>query len=265
MARRFIEVETQVEPGIGEIRLSRPERLNALHAPMVLELIDAVEELERDPEVRVYLLSGAPRPDGRPCFCAGADVRAAPGEMFGGPDLGLRLTQSIDEGLTPSIALVDGPCSTGGAELALSCDLRLVGEAAAISDWHLKKLGTGLGGWGGSTRWVQLLGVQRAKELILTGKVMGPDEAVRDGFAIERCASGALRSRALELARAIAEMDPRGVQMVLAHLGMARDLPRDAAIRLAAQAPRWFGVRLGLQGREGDVLGSRRRSGPREE
>ena len=63
----------------------------------------------------------------------------------------------------------------------MACDFRLVGEAARISDWHLKHLGTGLGSWGASTRWARLVGTTRAKEIILTGKEL--DAEVRAKLA----------------------------------------------------------------------------------
>ena len=183
MSDRFIDVDRRAAPGVAHVRLSRSECLNALHAPLVKELLKAIREIEADPDTRVYLLSGADRADGAPCFSAGADLRAAEGDRFTDAELGLRLTDAIAGGRTPSIALVDGVCSTGGAEIALACDLRLVGAAAQISDWHLKKLGTGLGGWGGSTRWARLIGLQRTKELLLTGKVLSAQDALACGFA----------------------------------------------------------------------------------
>ena len=148
-----------VEPHIVAVTLSRPERLNALHGPLMEELQDAVNKIERDPEVRVWLLTGAPRKDGRPCFGAGVDMKAPAEGVKMDANIGFNLTNQIDDMLKPSIAVIDGVCSTGAVELALACDFRLVGEQAQISDWHLKNLGTGLGGWGASTRWSRLIGV----------------------------------------------------------------------------------------------------------
>jgi enoyl-CoA hydratase/carnithine racemase len=242
LSHRYIELEPRAGDGVAVLRLARPDRLNALHAPMLEELLAAVRTIEADPEVRAYLLVGALRVDGRPCFSAGADLRALPHEQFEDAQLGLAVTGAIAGGRTPSIALVDGVCSTGGAELALACDLRLVGQAAQISDWHLKKLGTGLGAWGGSTRWARLIGLQRTKQLLLTGKVLDSREALEFGFAIEACASEELLARGLELGGVIAAMNPRGVAMTLAQLELAEDVSRDTAIRLAESARERFGL-----------------------
>ena len=101
----------------------------------------------------------------------------------------------------PSIAVVDGICTTGALEIAMACDLRIVADTARISDWHLARLGTGLGGWGASTRLPRLVGVAQAKDIILTGKEIDGVEAHRIGLAqrvVPRpptCGSGRWRSR----------------------------------------------------------------------
>jgi len=243
---------------VARVTLQRPERLNALDGPLLDELADAVDRIERDPEIRAWVLTGAPRPDGRPCFAAGVDLRCfAEGR---GPTIeqGLRLTRRIDELLVPSIAAIDGVCTTGAAELVLACDFRLVGTAARISDWHLKHLGTGLGAWGASTRWARLVGTTRAKELILTGRELDAEEAVRWGFASAAHPSEQLPAAALAMAGRIAEMKPEGVRMTLAHLDRAADLPRDLSIRRAALLPSWLGVEIGVEGKDREVLGERR-------
>ena len=245
------------ELGIAVVTLSRPERLNTLTSPLFDELETALDRIERDDSIRAWVLTGAPRPDGRPCFSAGVDVRAFAEGKGVGTGQGCRITNRIDAMLTPSVAVIDGVCSTGGAELALSCDLRIVGEAAEISDWHLKKLGTGLGAWGASTRWARLIGVQRAKEIILTGKVVTGAEAYRLGFASELHPSESLWTGALETLRAIAGMDPGGLKLTLAHLDRIQDMSRDQALRWAEQAPDWLGVRVASSELEGRVLGGK--------
>ena len=155
MEFRHILYEKRAD-GVAVLTLNRPERLNALHAEVLLEIDAALDDIESSGQVRCFLLCGAPRPDGRPCFCAGFDLKSVAEGVPADPSIGLRVAQRLDDLLVPSIAVVDGVCSTGGAEIAVACDLRVVGEGAQIGDWHLKNLGTGLGGWGAATRWQRL-------------------------------------------------------------------------------------------------------------
>jgi enoyl-CoA hydratase/carnithine racemase len=241
----FIRFETP-EEGIAVVTLDRPERLNALNGRTIRELRDAVARIEGDDSIRVWLLTGAPRPDGRPCFGGGVDRKCFSEGLDDGLLDGDRLTNSIEDMLKPSIAVVDGVCSTGSGELALACHLRLVGEQVRVSDWHLKNLGTGLGGWGASTRLARLVGVQKAREIILTGKEVGAEEAIRVGYALAAHPSDGLMEAALEMARTIRGMAPEGVRLTLAHLGQAGDLDRDRALRLAELLPKWLGVDTGV-------------------
>ena len=127
------------------LRINRPESVNAINSRVLDELTRAVKEAGRNDSVRCLVLTGAPRADGRPCFSAGVDLKeAATGQVLPG-NPGSRLCNLLDDLLTPSIAMIDGVCTTGAVELALACDLRVVAESAQISDWHLSRLGSGLG------------------------------------------------------------------------------------------------------------------------
>ncbi len=253
MAYQHIRLETP-EPHIAVVTLHRPERLNALHGPLLLELMHAVQAIEQDDAVRVYLVTGAPRTDGRPCFSAGVDLKAAAEGNAIPAGLGLDITNAIDDLLKPSIAVIDGVCTTGAAEIAMACDLRLVSATAQISDWHLKNLGTGTGGWGASTRWSRLVGPSKAKEIILTGKVIGGEEAHRIGFANTVHAPDKLMAEALAMARAIAGMKPDGVRLTLAHIDRNMDMSRDQALRWAQLAGKWFNVQSGIRERGAEIL-----------
>ena len=241
MAYEFIRYE-KPEEHVVAITLNRPDRLNALGQRMLSELNSALESIEKDNDVRVFLLTGATRTDGRPCFSAGGDLRSvADGEKMD-PYLGMQVTNAIDDLLKPSIAVVDGVCTAGGAEIALACDFRLVAESAQVSDFHLKNLGTGLGGWGGSTRWARLVGVTNAKEIILTGKVLNGQDAYRIGFASGVYPANRLWDEAMKMARAIAGMKPEGVRLTLAHLDRVADMSRDEALRWSQLLRDWLQI-----------------------
>ena len=125
MRYEFIRFEEPI-PHVARVTLQRPERLNALHAPLLDELAHAVGRIERGPGIRVWILTGAPRSDGRPCFAAGVDLRSFSEGKGVTVEQGLRLTQRIDDLRVPSIAAIDGVCTTGAAELVLACDFRVV-------------------------------------------------------------------------------------------------------------------------------------------
>lgn len=241
--------------GIAVLTLDRPDRLNALSGPMLDDLKRHVESIAKDPDVRVYLLCGSPRPDGRACFSAGVDVRAFVDDEGVGEAQGFDLTNLIDDLLKPSIAVIDGVCSTGAVELALACDFRVVARSAEISDWHLKKLGIGVGSWGSSTRWAREVGVTRTKELLMTGRVIDGEEAYRIGFASEVHDSGDLQAAAIAMATSIAQMDPKGVRGVLAHLDRIPDMSRDQALRWAQLSSEWLEVGVSQDELASRVLG----------
>jgi enoyl-CoA hydratase/carnithine racemase len=243
------------EDGIAVVTLNRPAKLNALTGPLLDALDQAVDRVANDPEIRVFLIRGAPRPDGRPCFSAGVDVSAFANGEGVGEEQGFLLTNKLDDLLKPSIAVIDGVCTTGGGEIALACDFRIVGRQARISDWHLKKLGTGLGAWGASTRWARECGVTNAKQMLLTGREIDGDEALRIGFASAVYDSDALEAGAFEMATQIAGMKPDGVKLVLAHLDRIDDMSRDQALRWAQLSADWLNVKVGESELKGKVLG----------
>ena len=233
-------VEVWQDGGTLVLRLNRPHRLNAISIRTIEELTAGVKRARDDDSVRCLIVTGAPRADGRPCFSAGDDLKeaAAGGLPPGNP--GNRLCTLLDNLHKPSIALIDGVCTTGAIELALACDLRVVAETAQISDWHLARLGSGLGGWGASTRLSRLVGVAQAKDIILTGKVIDGHEAHRIGFAQRLVSSERLWDEGMEMAKAICGMRPRGVRMTMAHLSRVEDLSKEEALSFATQLREWF-------------------------
>ena len=257
MSYEYILVE-RPEDRVASITLNHPRRLNAINGDMLRELDRAVRGIERDDEVRAWLLTGSPRPDGRPCFSAGVDLKAINEGVRLDRHLGPRVTNTIDDMLKPSIAVLDGIVSTGAVELALACDFRLVGDQAAISDWHLKQLGSGVGSWGSPARWLSLVGPAITKEMILTAKVMNAEAAVATGFATARYASEKLYAQALDMARLMAGMNPDGVRQALAHIQQSGARERDHSLTLAAQVRQWFGSEEAFGERAKKVMAARK-------
>jgi len=215
-------IKYETKEGFCLVTLDRPQNLNALNGRMWQELDDAVVRINNDDGIRAFIFTGAPRPDGRPCFCAGADLKEVGGFQADGsmaaafkwtPVSGLWAQRQPRPGNTPafekitwspkiSIAAIDGICTAGGIELALSCDIILVSETAQISDMHVKNLGW-IGGAAASTNMAWRIGVSKALELCLTGDVIDGKEAHRIGLANQVFPPDKLMDGARDLARKI--------------------------------------------------------------
>ncbi|MCU1603042.1 MAG: 3-hydroxypropionyl-coenzyme dehydratase [Frankiales bacterium] len=229
---------------VVRVTLSRPAVANALNGQLLDELGDVVADLERDQQVRAWVLTGAPRPDGLPWFSAGVDLK----EALAGPvhrrHDPAELVQRIDDLLVPSIAAIGGTCTTGALELVLACDLRVAGRSARLSDWHLKRTGLGLGAWGAAARMARLVGLDKAKELMLLSAEVDGEEAARIGLVHRVVDDDALETAALDMARTLASYPRKGVRVTLGYLQEQEDMTRRDAIAFADRAPEHFGVTL---------------------
>jgi enoyl-CoA hydratase/carnithine racemase len=249
---QFEDIIWEKEGNIGIITLNRPKSLNALSAHLFQELETVLREIKQDDNLRAFIITGAPRPDGRPCFSAGADLKQPPPEHpkkpeevvfdtlfsmvsrtnatgLAGSDLALE-----DLGRLPkiSIAAIDGVCTAGGLELALGCDIILASETAQISDLHLRNLGL-IGGAASCTRLARRVGVSKAIELCATCDVIDGKEAHRIGFANQVYAPDKLLEGAKDMARKIATMRPVSVGMVKATCQAIYDLDYNQSLRYA--------------------------------
>ncbi len=231
--------------GFCVITLNRPERLNALNVRMWQDLDSALDEIMQDHEIKTFIYTGAPRPDGRPCFCAGADLKemaGAPGEGRSAPALEWSPVSAFWSQRQPrlatvptferiawcpkiSIAAIDGVCTAGGIELALSCDIILVSETAQISDMHVKNLGW-IGGAAATANMAWRVGVAKAIELCCTGDVIDGKEAYRIGLANQVFAPDRLLDGAKEMARKIGSMRLAAVTMTKATCRAVEDMDR---------------------------------------
>jgi enoyl-CoA hydratase len=182
------------------VTIDRPERRNAVDGPTAQALAAAHARFEADDGARVLVLTGA----GEEAFCAGADLKAL--ESFadrlddpGGPLGFTRRTPS-----KPAIAAVSGWCVAGGLELALWCDLRVAAEGSAFGCAE-RRFGVPLID-GGTQRLPRILGLGRALDLILTGRVVDAREALAMGLVTEVVPGGRHLERALEIAEALARL-----------------------------------------------------------
>lgn len=240
---RHLEYD-EVAAHVVRVRLNRPAAANALSGALLAELDDAVARIAEDDEVRVWLLTGSPRPDGRPCFSAGADLKEALDPKAGVYPRAAALVTAIEDLPKPSIALIDGVCTTGGLELALACHLRIAADSAQLSDWHLRRTGLGIGQWGMAARLARLVGTDRARELILLGTELDGERAERIGLVNRLVPAGELDAAGLEWATTIAGLPRRGVRTTMEYLALQDGRSRSEALALAERAPSLTGLAL---------------------
>ncbi len=227
--------------GVAEITLNRPDRLNALDEAMHRELVRCLEAVERDPEIRAVLLTGAGRG-----FCAGQDLgeRAVGGEEEP-PDLGRTLdtlynplVRRLRRLERPVVCAVNGVAAGAGANLALACDIVLAASSASFIQAFCR-IGL-LPDSGGTWFLPRLVGDARARGLALLGEKLSAERAAAWGLIWRVVPDGELMEEARALARGLAAAPTRGLALIKraldaswsndldAQLDLERDLQREA-------------------------------------
>ncbi|GAC1434420.1 MAG: crotonase/enoyl-CoA hydratase family protein [Solirubrobacteraceae bacterium] len=223
------EVRYERHGDAAVLTIDRQHRRNAVNGPAATLLHEAFEQFEADEGARVLVLCGA----GGVSFCAGADLKdiASFAGRLDAPEgpLGLtRLTAS-----KPTIAAIGGWCLAGGLELALWCDLRIAGADARLG-FPERRWGVPLID-GGTQRLPRIVGMGRALDLILSGRIVDAAEAERIGLLTEVVEPGRHLERALEIAAALARFPQ---ETMLADRRAALEgfgLPLEQALALEAQ------------------------------
>lgn len=199
---QFETVEVAIDGAVGRLELSRPERLNALSRRTLLEISDAARWFDQQREVKVVVVSGKGR-----AFSAGFDLNdfSRPDPEFSvrdTADLGRVMAESVTNMRALTIAAVHGHCVGGGVVLAASCDLRVASDDARFSIPEVD-LGIPLA-WGGIPRLVREIGPAATKELVLTCRPFGPEEAKSLGLLNRVVPLGDLVGHVRELASSLA-------------------------------------------------------------
>lgn len=179
------------------VKLNRPEKKNALSEKMHRELISVLDHFESEDALKVLILTGD-----EDAFSTGADLSEVAKSEQGLP-IGPNAIERLYNVEKPTIAAIDGWCVAGGLELALACDLRVAAETARIGDRHIK-VGF-IGGAGAPTRLVKTIGITKAMELILTGKVVSGKEAWELGLVNMVVPREQLLITAIDLGKKLAE------------------------------------------------------------
>ena len=233
------QIVTRREDALLYVGLNRPEKRNALHRGLLLELVDTICASERDPGVRAVILYG----EGR-VFSAGVDFTMLAGDVAGETPRPFRSTVGDMQAALARLEALEKPVIAAmhryvpglALELALACDLRV---ATADCELGLPEVRLGLvPDVGGTTRLVRTCGYARAKELILTGRMVPAAEAHALGLVHEVVPAGEHLSAAARLGRAVAANAPLAVGLAkrLIDIGASVDKQTFQAIELLTQS-----------------------------
>ena len=217
--------------------LNRPEKLNALNSESHEAIKQACSDAESDDDVRVVVIRGASpplAPEGKrqkpAAFAAGADISEFVGKDSDDvrPFFENNAWERVWNLTKPTIAMVDGFALGGGAELALSCDLRVVSDRAKLGTPEIN-LGLIPGG-GGTQRLCKILGYGKAMEMVLTGEMVGAEEALSLGLVNKVATPEDLEAVTMALAENIARKSPYTVKVAKRAVRAALDLPLSEGI-----------------------------------
>jgi len=230
-----IVVSKNSETQVAMLTLNRPDRLNTITPQMIEEIDRALADLERDDSIRVLVITGA----GEKAFSAGADVTS-----FGDVSkshkawaLAKRTSQVFSRLANfskPTIAAINGYAFGGGCELALACDFRIASSRAKIGQTEVS-LGL-IPGAGGTQRLVRLIGLAKAKELVLLGSRLTADEAHAIGLVTKAVDNEVFQATVREFAEKIAKGPPIALRLAKYLVNRAMDMPLDSALEAEAAA-----------------------------
>ena len=212
---------------IALLTFNRPDKLNALNEQIRVEMLEALASIETDDSVGVVVLTGA----GEKSFVAGADISEFEGRSPFDQRHAMRSPRIFDIMAAypkPVIAMINGFCLGGGCELALSCDIRIASDRARFGQPEIK-LGLIPGG-GGTQRLPRLVGLGHAMRLILTGDMIGADEAKQIGLVEQVVPHAELREKTFELAGRIARQSPITVSVAKEAVRASQKLSIDEGI-----------------------------------
>ena len=199
---QFETLVVEVEGRIGRVTMNRPEKLNALSRQLMSEIVELGAWLKHREDIRVMIFSGAGR-----SFCAGFDLNdfssASDGETpRQAADLGRLATNALTDVPQLTIAAVHGHCVGGGVVFVAACDLRV---ATTETTFIIPEVDLGIPlAWGGIPRLVREIGPALTKELVLTCRPFGADEAKSIGFINQVVPPGDLETTVTELAENLA-------------------------------------------------------------
>lgn len=223
------------EDRIARLIINRPDKRNALNLATRREIAEVLDELEKDRDVGVLVVTGA----GDKAFISGSDLnefgRMTPLEAYDFMNtLAQRLYTRLEELDIPVIAMINGLCLGAGCEIALACDIRIASDRAKFGQPEIK-LGIMPGG-GGTQRLARLVGPGKAKELIFTGDVINAEEALAIGLVNRTVPFTELQQVVMDLAKKIAERGAFSLKMAKRSINAGREMGLTAGLAYEALA-----------------------------
>jgi len=225
-------VRTDVSESIATLVIDRPEVRNALDLDTVAAVREALGRLETDASVGVVIITGA----GESAFVSGADINdiRERGRDEGLAAINSSLFAEIERFPRPTIAAVNGYALGGGCELALACDIRIASDTAKFGQ---PELGLGIiPGAGATQRLPRLVGMGRAKHMILTGEVIDAKQALEIGLVSAIAPAGQLQLRARELAKKILRQGPLAARLAKIALNASARVDMDSGLLIETLA-----------------------------
>ena len=242
------ELIVKLDGEVGRLYLNRPEQRNALTPELVDAMLEALTELEGEEELRCVVITGLGK-----AFCAGFDVLRIPSAAGSEAREAARMVETLGLRVrrlrVPVLAMVNGPASGAGCDLAVSCDLRIASTAARFA-MPPARLGV-LYDIGGMRRLVQTVGVAAARELLITGELIEADRALELGLVNRVVAPDRLEDTVKHLVKTITENAPLSVAAAKLACNVLADsapLPADAEALLDAAAERVWTSEDALEG-----------------
>ncbi len=222
----------QKQDKVANLILNRPEVLNALNKPLLIELKTQLEELKNNSEILAISLTGA----GNKAFCAGADIeflsRAKPMQVREFAHLALSITHLLENMGKITIALINGFALGGGLEIAEACMLRVAATTAKLGQPEVK-IGA-LAGFGGTTRLPRLIGKSRAVDLLLTGRMVDAEEALQIGLVNRLASPEKVKEEADKLLQEILVNSPPALNLTWQAIHRGLDCSVEESVRIGA-------------------------------
>jgi enoyl-CoA hydratase len=219
-----------IEDRVALIIFNRPDALNAMNIATMLELHSAVNECNSNTSVRSIILSSS----SEKAFVAGADISEMqdydPQNALSFMELGHEVLRNLEIMQKPSVAVLSGFVLGGGMEIAMACDMRFASEKTRFGQPEIL-IGL-IPGWGGTQRLSRLIGLGRAKELVLGGAQIDARRAYEIGLVNQILPAHELMPHAKEFARKLAGLPAFAIKMGKHSMNFGYDIPLDNAIRL---------------------------------